>query len=286
MSGIEDIEFEVKKKILLKAKEQLRCQECLNPKNPIDGNFFKCESKTCGKLFCQDCAEHLQKKCPFATTTQWYKSAGHTGSSLNKTDDCLCQSLWTEFPSFCKYEKFGCQELFRSEEIRNHEESCPYLIFDTGNEKIICPIQTCAFDLTGQDIKKHFQQTHWNVPFYQYSNSVFDSLRLNVQMARIYAHDKMFLFCSGGTDKITGIDFHACVFLLGHCQDAKNYRYKLKVCGARGALFAYTGKVHPLSESFEDILRDEKALVIQNQDLGKIIRNRCRPDIILDIELA
>ena len=50
--------------------------------------------------------------------------------------------------------------------------------------------------------------------------------------------------------------------------------------------YSYIGQVHPLSESFQDILQNRKALVINNTDLGRIVRDKHRPDITLDIELA
>ena len=265
----QDIEFEVKKKILIKAKEQLRCTECLCPKNPIDAHFFKCESSNCARLFCLDCAEKLDGKCPSSKST-----VGHESQYLKKTDDCFFEVLWSDFPSFCKYEKFGCQELFHSKDLKTHEEICPF------NLKMMCPVVTCDRDLTGQDIKMHFQQSHWNCPFYQYS--VFDSVRLNVPMARIYAYNQMFLFCCGATDK----SFQGCLYLLGDCQDAKNYQYKLTVCGTTDKSYSHAGKVHPLSESFQEILENRKGLVINTMDLGRIVRNKQRPDITLDIELA
>ena len=265
----EDIELEVKKKILIKAKEKLRCTECLCPKNPIDAKFFKCESSNCARLFCLDCAEKLDRKCPSSKSI-----VGHECQNLKKTDDCFDQ-IWSDFPSFCKYEKFGCQELFPSEDLKLHENNCSF------NFKMICPVVKCDQDLTGQDIKMHFQQSHWSCPFYQYS--VFDSVRLNVPMARIYAYNKMFLFCCGATEK----SFQGCLYLLGNCQDAKNYQYRLTVCGTtEDRSYSYAGQVHPLSESFQDILQNRKALVINNTDLGRIVRDKHRPDITLDIELA
>ena len=49
-------EFAVKKNLLLKVKEKLRCHHCKTPKNPLAIQMYKCASPNCERRFCEECA--------------------------------------------------------------------------------------------------------------------------------------------------------------------------------------------------------------------------------------
>jgi E3 ubiquitin-protein ligase SIAH1 len=250
------IETEMKKQLHNDLYDYLVCQKCQIV--PKIGEIYVCaknDHATCAACFM---STKVCKICKTAITTQ----------------SKVLEQLRTRLPISCKNRKNGCQTVLTLDSLVYHEIDCEW-------RPIFCPDLSCkAETVIFNTLDQHLTDNHiyHNVP----TNQSFFFNGFNTVKEEYYSGNSEFwipvklslkkaqFFCEVTLNQGR---FYFWVYYHGSPENAKNYKYTIKIFNNGDEKFIYNATVRSLNESKETIIRDENALVISTTQVRRLVSN-------------
>lgn len=185
--------------------EELECPIC---KNHMVPPIYICPT---GHSLCSDCKDKI-KICAFCQ------------AKIMNTRNYTLEKLTTRVHYPCKYLDVGCQEIFTSENIRQHEISCVY-----GANK--CPLKMlpslCSTKILPVDIIQHIRDNHANniIEVNQvYSRNIKAKITSSYDV--VIHENEIFIFCCKHSATTGPIKFS--IVHIGMKGNQSKYRYELE----------------------------------------------------------
>jgi E3 ubiquitin-protein ligase SIAH1 len=143
---------------------------------------------------------------------------------LNATNVAL-EKLAREMKYSCTYQKFGCEEVFFHDTVREHQHRCHYRPQKCPAYKL--PNVKCSWTGSYNDIKKHLMEKHRG-DCYEYVDGMFRVLK-NIAACVIlsqfvFALNEVFFL----RFQVTNDTLYAVLLYVGPPQNAAKYKYKVK----------------------------------------------------------
>lgn len=183
--------------------------------------ILQCEN---GHHLCATCRENVTR-CPICRAPK--------GSNRNLALDRLAQT--TVFP--CKYRTFGCSAAFLIAAKKKHEMTCEH-----GPSRCVLGGQTCKWTGPLKRLVDHILRWHGFVPRLQGENILITATRFN----REEAFSWFALQTCLGRDFVIVLKkssngscckhFLGLVALVGSNREARNFVYRLRLCGTKHRL--------------------------------------------------
>ena len=259
------IEFSVKKNLVLKVKEKLRCHHCKTPKNPLSVQMYRCASPKCNRRFCEECAVfELDEICPFPSVK---RNKDHNLIEDTESAD-LFWELWCELPDFCTFETYGCQEVLMRDVMKKHERECLY-------RNINCPDIDCDAIVNYMNLNDHFRQEHDECKEYE-SNEIRHDIAVGKKLLksgyywpppRIWCLEQKQFFLVSTVQDDTLYSWVYYYDVAGDETVAQNIFYYLSIRSdfddeGMGEEHYYSGQVRNLEEDPKEIMFKQNAFAI------------------------
>ena len=192
-------------------RDELECPVCY--KIPTSTPIFQCEQ---GHIHCKNCHPKMTQ-CPICRL-----------SLRVPTRALLAEKLLARLPMKCSFN--GCDKIMTKELLDKHEKDCLF-------RKVKCPVFTCQQELFVTDIMFHVEAAH---PVVRLANEDLPFIRKNFSMrsnksltprSNLWAPCHMRLGDEDFFAQVTISDFNLYfwVYMVGHADKAKGYRYKIKL---------------------------------------------------------
>ena len=133
----------------------------------------------------------------------------------------ICDILLPQLPTFCKYEKNGCEEIQMKEDMVNHEQECVF-------REIDCPKLSCMEKVTYMSLMDHLGNAHKNC-----QNIVSEKFKLNPKMAEVGKFAPTRITAFKNTFFEVGIikdqQMFRWIYFYGDQEEAKNFFYHVRI---------------------------------------------------------
>ena len=270
---VKKIEFELKKRQLMSIKEKLRCDACGLVKHLKEYPLCHC-SHVNTHQYCIDCAIDVAYRCENSESK-------YSSVICGQTQYVVLTELWEDYPSFCKHEKHGCQEILMKREMKIHEVECTY-------KQINCAHLGCKAFVTYMNFFEHYDVSHPGIEVIELGKMPtiltqefdFDGEKdFTIANTRFSGFDKTFF--SAGIKR--GNFVYMWIYFLGNPDEAKHFFCEFNFGTQRGQMLQYYGQVRSLEEKVGPIIDEQTAFVIGVPVLKRLLEDNDEVEYSLKI---
>ena len=144
---------------------------------------------------------------------------------LNATNVAL-EKLAREMKYSCTYQKFGCEEVFFHDMVREHQHRCHYRPQKCPAYKL--PNVKCSWTGIYKDIKKHLMEKHRG-DCYEYidgKSRVLKNIAARMSLSQfVFALNEVFFFRFQANNNNT---LYAVLLYIGPAENASKFKYKVE----------------------------------------------------------